>query len=62
MADVFDDYWDELEEDEKTLFEEMSEIIEENWVAVASVISFFYLYNMKDDKIKYNTFMQRASA
>ena len=52
MADVFDDYWDELEEDEKSLFEEMSEIIKENWVAVASVISFFYLYNMKNDTIK----------
>lgn len=61
MADVFDDYWDELEKDEKNLFDEMSEIISDNWVAVASVISFFYLYNMKNDTIKYNTFMQRAS-
>lgn len=61
MADVFDDYWDDLEKDENSLFEEMSEIIEDNWIAVASVISFFYLYNMKDNTIKYNTFMQRAS-
>lgn len=61
MADVFDDYWDDLEKDEKSLFDEMSEIIEDNWIAVASVISFFYLYNMKDNTIKYNTFMQRAS-
>lgn len=61
MADVFDDYWDNLEKDEKSLFEEMSEIIGDNWIAVASVISFFYLYNMKDNTIKYNTFMQRAS-
>lgn len=61
MADVFDDYWGELEKDENNLFDELSEIIEDNWIAVASVISFFYLYNMKDDTIKYNTFMQRAS-
>ena len=62
MADVFEDYWDDLEKDEKSLFDEISEIIEDNWIAVASVISFFYLYNMKDNTIKYNTFMQRASA
>ena len=61
MADVFDDYWDELEEDENSLFDEIGEIIEDHWVTVASVISFFYLTNMKDDTIKYNTFMQRAS-
>lgn len=61
MADVFDDYWGELEKDEQSLFDELSEIIEDNWIAVSSVISFFYLYNMKEDTIKYNTFMQRAS-
>lgn len=61
MADVFKEYWSDLEEDEKELFEEMGEIIEDNWIAVASVISFFYLYNTKDNTIKYNTFMQRAS-
>lgn len=61
MADVFDEYWDDLEKDEKSLFDEMSEIIGDNWIAVASVISFFYLYNMKNNTIKYNTFMQRAS-
>ena len=61
MADVFDDYWDELEKDENSLFDEIGEIIEDNWVTIASVISFFYFYNMKDDTIKYNTFMQRAS-
>lgn len=62
MADVFDEYWDELEKDENSLFDEIGDIIEDHWVTVASVISFFYLYNMKDDAIKYNTFMQRASA
>lgn len=61
MTDVFEDYWNELEETEKNLFEEISEIIEDNWFTVASVISFFYLYNTKDNAIKYNTFMQRAS-
>lgn len=61
MADIFEDYWDELEKEEETLFDTLKEDIASNYLTVASVISFFYLYNLKDNSINYSTFMQKAT-
>lgn len=60
MTDIFKDFWDELEETENNLFKEQQGIVEDNYIALSSVISFFYLRNMKNNTINYSTFMSKA--
>lgn len=61
MTDIFKDYWNQLETMEDEAFKESEEVKRDSFLAISSVLSFFYLKNSTNGRMDYATLTRPAT-